>query len=117
MKLEEKEATSSTESESNYHMMKREQSVSDHSSLSGSDSRRQAKILRGVANSSVGLFESFTGSGDWLKKLDNLPKLKTPMKDIMKVLEFQFSFKILMKAKDLQEGCRRSISCGQYLEQ
>ena len=39
-KLEEKEATSSTESESNYYVMKREQSVSDCSSLSGSDSRR-----------------------------------------------------------------------------
>ena len=35
-KLEEKEATSSTELGSDYHMMKREQSVSDHSSSSGS---------------------------------------------------------------------------------
>ena len=103
-KLEEKEATSSTESESDYHMMKREQSASDHSSSSGSDSRRQARIPRGVANPSVGLFESSTGSGDWLKKLDNLPKLKTSTKDIVKVLEFQFSFKILIKAKGLQEG-------------
>ena len=49
-KLEEKEATSSTELESDYHMMKREQFVSDCSSSSGSNSRRQAKIPRGVAN-------------------------------------------------------------------
>ena len=39
-KLEEKEATSSTELELDYHVMKRKQSVSDHSSLSGSDSKR-----------------------------------------------------------------------------
>ena len=39
-KLEEKEATSSTESESDNHVMKREQSASDCSSSSGSDSRR-----------------------------------------------------------------------------
>ena len=39
-KLEEKEATSLTESEPDFHMMKREQSASDCSSLSGSDSRR-----------------------------------------------------------------------------
>ena len=45
--------------------------------------------------------------GDWLKKLDNLPKLKTPMKDVAKVLEFQFSFKILMKAEGLQEGVQK----------
>ena len=45
-KLEEKEATSSTESESDYHVMKKEQSVSDRSSSSGSDSRKQARILR-----------------------------------------------------------------------
>ena len=107
MKLEEKEAISSTELESDYHMMKREQSASDCSSSSGSDSRRQAKIPRGVANPSVGLFESSTGSGDWLKKLDNLPKLKTPTKDVVKVLEFQFLFKILMKAEGLQEGVQR----------
>ena len=60
-----------------------------------------------TANPSVGLFESSTGSGDWLKKLDNLPKLKTPMKDVAKVLEFQFSFKILMKAEGLQEGVQK----------
>ena len=47
------------------------------------------------------------GSEDWLKKLDNLPKLKTPTKDIAKVLEFQFSFKILMKAEGLQEGVQK----------
>ena len=39
-KLEEKEATSSTESESDFHVMKREQSASDRSSSSGSDSRK-----------------------------------------------------------------------------
>ena len=39
-KLEEKEATSSTESESDYHVMKRKQSTSNHFSSSGSDSRR-----------------------------------------------------------------------------
>ena len=106
-KLEEKKATSSTESGSDYHVMKREQSASDCSSSSGSDSRRQARILRGVANPSVGLFESSMGLGDWLKKLDNLPKLKTPMKDIAKILEFQFSFKILMKAEGLQEEVQK----------
>ena len=100
-KLEEKEVTSSTELESNYHMMKREQSASDCSSLSGSDSKRQTRIPRGVANPSVGLFESFIGLGDWLKKLDNLLKLKTLMKNIMKILEFQFLFKILMKVEGL----------------
>ena len=39
-KLEEKEATSLTELESDYHMMKKEQSASNCSSSSGSDSRR-----------------------------------------------------------------------------
>ena len=39
-KLEEKEATSSTESESDYHVMKKEQSASDRSSSSGSDLKR-----------------------------------------------------------------------------
>ena len=53
------------------------------------------------------MFESSTGSGDWLKKLDNLPKLKTPTKDVTKVLEFQFLFKILMKAEGLQEGVQK----------
>ena len=46
-KLEEKEATSSTESESDYHMMKREQSASDRSSLSGSDSKRVSQNTEG----------------------------------------------------------------------
>ena len=107
IKLEEKEATSSTKSESDYHIMKRKQSVLDHSSSSGSDSRRQARIPRGVANPSVGLFELSTDSGDWLKKLNNLPKLKTPTKDVAKVLEFQFLFKILMKVGGLQEGVQK----------
>ena len=39
-KLEEKKATSSTELGSDYHVMKRKQSASNCSSLSGSDSRR-----------------------------------------------------------------------------
>ena len=90
MKLEEKEATSSTESESDYHMMKRELFVSDHSSLSGSDSKKQARIPRGVANPSVGLFESSTGSGDWLKKCNNLPKLKPQQRMLQKSLSFSF---------------------------
>ena len=87
-KLEEKEATSSTELKSNYHIMKREQFVLNCSFSSGSDSKKWARIPRGVANPSVGLFESFMGLEDWLKKLNNLSKLKTPMKNIAKVLEF-----------------------------
>ena len=106
-RLKEKEVTSSTELKSNYHMMKRKQSASDYSSSSGSDSRRQARIPRGVANPSVGLFESSMGLEDWLKKLDNLLKLKTSMKNVVKVLEFQFLFKILMKAEGLQEGVQK----------
>ena len=39
-KLEEKEATSLTELESDFHVMKREQSVSNRSSSSGSNLRR-----------------------------------------------------------------------------
>ena len=53
-KLEEKEATSSTKLESDFHIMKREQSASDCSSSSGSDSKRRARILREVVNPSVG---------------------------------------------------------------
>ena len=53
------------------------------------------------------MFELSFGSGDWLKKLNNLPKLKTLTKDVAKVLEFQFLFKILMKAKGLQEGVQK----------
>ena len=79
--------------------------MSDPPSVSSSqpDSGRQARALREVATLSVGLPKPTTGSGEYVKNL----KLKTPTKDVVKILEFQFLFKILMKAEGFQEGLQK----------